>query len=169
MQNYAQPTGPLPTPGDRWASGKLLGNAPNPCAGATQGPLSSPHWHSALRAGTEPTAALAQRRMVAAGWGVAGMDGNARFSQQSFVMVCRNFTVTQPRLGHLACAIAPMHSWACAHSLNCTVAQICKSWELLFSAGARRRSFRGRRPPVPSCRFRPRTPSVSSGGVVRPE
>ena len=45
-QNYAVATVPLPTPGDRWASGKLLGNALDPCAGATQGPLWSPHWHS---------------------------------------------------------------------------------------------------------------------------
>ena len=38
-QNYAVGTVPLTTPGDHWASGKLLGNAPNPCAGGTQGPL----------------------------------------------------------------------------------------------------------------------------------
>ena len=46
MQNYAQLTVPLTTSGDRWASGKLLGNVLNACAGATQGRLASPHWHS---------------------------------------------------------------------------------------------------------------------------
>ena len=30
----------------RWADGKLLGNALNPCAGATESPLASPWWHS---------------------------------------------------------------------------------------------------------------------------
>ena len=45
-QNYAQPTVPLLTAGDRWASGKFLGNATDSCAGTTLGPLSSPHWHS---------------------------------------------------------------------------------------------------------------------------
>ena len=46
MRNYAVAMVPLPTSGDRWASGKLLGDALNSCAGATQGPLSSPRWHS---------------------------------------------------------------------------------------------------------------------------
>ena len=45
-QNYAQPTVPLATPGDRWTSSKLLGNATDSCTGATQRPLASPHWHS---------------------------------------------------------------------------------------------------------------------------
>ena len=46
-QNYAVATVQLPTPGDRWASGKLLGNASDSCAGATVGPLVSPGWFSA--------------------------------------------------------------------------------------------------------------------------
>ena len=45
-QNYAVATVPLTTPGDRWADGKLLGNATDSCTGATQRPLASPHWHS---------------------------------------------------------------------------------------------------------------------------
>ena len=40
MRNYAVTTVPLPTLGDHWASGKLLGNALNPCAGAMESPLS---------------------------------------------------------------------------------------------------------------------------------
>ena len=52
-QNYAVGTVPLTTPGDHWASGKLLGNAPNPCAGGTQGPLANTHWFSAF--GLEPS------------------------------------------------------------------------------------------------------------------
>ena len=42
-QNYAVATVPLPTPGDRWASGKLLGNASDSCAGGTQGRLAPIH------------------------------------------------------------------------------------------------------------------------------
>ena len=38
--------GATPIPGDRWADGKLLGNATDSCTGATQRPLASPHWHS---------------------------------------------------------------------------------------------------------------------------
>ena len=53
-QNYAVATVPLTTPGDHWASGKLLGNAPNPCAGGTQGPLANAHWHSSAL-GQEPS------------------------------------------------------------------------------------------------------------------
>ena len=45
-QNYAVATVPLLTSGDRWASGKLLGNALDSCAGTTQGRLASSHWHS---------------------------------------------------------------------------------------------------------------------------
>ena len=45
-QNYAVATVPLPTPGDRWASGKLLGNATDSCAGGTESPLASPGWLS---------------------------------------------------------------------------------------------------------------------------
>ena len=41
-QNYAVATVPLTTPGDRWADGKLLGNATDSCTGATQMPLASP-------------------------------------------------------------------------------------------------------------------------------
>ena len=41
-QNYAVATVPLLTHGDRWASGKLLGNATDSCAGGTVGPLVSP-------------------------------------------------------------------------------------------------------------------------------
>ena len=36
-QNYAVATVPLPTPGDRWASGKLLGNAQILALGARRG------------------------------------------------------------------------------------------------------------------------------------
>ena len=64
-QNYAMATVPLPTPGDRWASGKLLGNATDSCAGGTVGPLVSPGWLLCLGAGTEPTVALAQHNSVA--------------------------------------------------------------------------------------------------------
>ena len=45
-QNYAVATVPLPTPGDRWASGKLLGNATDSCAGGTESLLASPGWLS---------------------------------------------------------------------------------------------------------------------------
>ena len=69
MQNYAQPTGPLPTPGDRWASGKLLGNAPNPCAGATEGPLASPEGVSALRIETSLQRLWRSGTWLLAGWG----------------------------------------------------------------------------------------------------
>ena len=64
-QNYAQPTVPLPTLGDRWASSKLLGNATDSCAEGTVGPLVSPGWLLCLGAGTEPTVALAQHNSVA--------------------------------------------------------------------------------------------------------
>ena len=64
-QNYPVATVPLPTPGDHWADGKLLGDALNSCAGGTQGPLVNAHWLLCLWAGTEPTTALAQRHTVA--------------------------------------------------------------------------------------------------------
>ena len=64
-QNYAVAMVPLPTPGDRWASGKLLGNATDSCAGGTVGPLVRTGWLLCLGAGTEPTVALAQHNSVA--------------------------------------------------------------------------------------------------------
>ena len=64
-QSYSVTTMPLPTPGDHWASGKLLGNATDSCAEGTVGPLVSSGWLFCLGAGTEPTVALAQHNSVA--------------------------------------------------------------------------------------------------------
>ena len=41
-QNYAVVTVPLTTPWDHWASGKLLGDTSDSCAGSTVGPWVSP-------------------------------------------------------------------------------------------------------------------------------
>ena len=43
-QNYAVARVPLTALGDHWASGKLLEDASDSCAGGTQGLLSSPQW-----------------------------------------------------------------------------------------------------------------------------
>ena len=49
MRNYAVVTVLLATPGDHWASGKLLGDAADSCAGATESPSASLGWFFALR------------------------------------------------------------------------------------------------------------------------
>ena len=53
-QNYAVATVPLTTPRDRWANGKLLGNATDSCAGATVGPLVR-SWVASSASGLEPS------------------------------------------------------------------------------------------------------------------
>ena len=65
-QNYAVAMVPLLTPGDRWASGKLLGNATDSCAGGTESPLVGSYWHSAF--GLEPSLQRFRRVLALVGF-----------------------------------------------------------------------------------------------------
>ena len=78
VQNYAQLTVPLTIPVDRWASGKLLGNATDSCAGATESPLAS------LGCSVPRVWKRAYSASGAAAHGCWQLD--SRFAQQSVVM-----------------------------------------------------------------------------------